>query len=144
MRHSFPFFCIEEFNPYHKIQWKSQLSPFQWNYLRSSFEEQKCTRYISGKVCFDISSSYVLRLQIRVSDFFSFVLFRRKNAFIRFPEEMRLISPAWWRLPQKSRLKVKILKNWDTILITMTLISSCHWKTLAPFACERKDLKTYF
>ena len=30
----------------------------------------------------------------------------------------------------------------ERALITTTLISSCHWKTL--FACERKDLKTHF
>ena len=29
-------------------------------------------------------------------------------------------------------------------LITTTLISSCHWKTFVPFACERKDLKMHF
>ena len=26
--HSFPFFCIEEFNPKHETQWESKLSPF--------------------------------------------------------------------------------------------------------------------
>ena len=30
----------------------------------------------------------------------------------------------------------------ERALITTTLKSSCHWKTLVRFACERKDLKS--
>ena len=32
----------------------------------------------------------------------------------------------------------------ERVLITTTLTSSCHWKTLYLFACERKHLKTHF
>ena len=48
--------------------------------------------------------------------------------------------------PQISWLKTKISHGFvdERALITTTLISSCHWKTLYLFACERKDLKTHF
>ena len=32
----------------------------------------------------------------------------------------------------------------ESALITTTLTSSCHWKTLYLLTCERKDLKTHF
>ena len=34
MRHSFPFFFIDEFNPPHKTQWKSNVAFFQQTVLR--------------------------------------------------------------------------------------------------------------
>ena len=49
------------------------------------------------------------------------------------------------RSPKYLLLKIKISKNWDTVVdkrttITTTLTSSCHWKTLAPF-CLRKKIR---
>ena len=60
---------------------------------------------------------------------------------------MRLISRRWWKFPQISWLKIKISKNWDTderAMITMTLTSSCHWKTLLSFCLRKKRPEKVF
>ena len=40
----FTFFCIEEFNLHHKTQWKSNLSPFQYNSFHSYSSAKLKTR----------------------------------------------------------------------------------------------------
>ena len=62
---------------------------------------------------------------------------------------MRLISGSQWTFPKISWLKIKISKNWDSlvderVLITATLTSYCHWKILAPFYLREKRPENAF
>ena len=67
-----------------------------------------------------------------------------KKAFIRFHEEMRLIVRTWFTFPPKFWLKIKISEKLrhafvdERAMITMTLISSCHWKTVV-LICLQKE-----
>ena len=49
---------------------------------------------------------------------------------------------------KKSRLKIKIPKNWDTLLwmkkAIITMTSSCHWTTLVPFYLRKKRPENVF
>ena len=62
---------------------------------------------------------------------------------------MKLISWTWCTFPKKSWLKIKItikLRHGfmdEKAMITTTLISSYHWKTLVPF-CLRNSWKRTF
>ena len=70
----------------------------------SSFEEQKVQGVFEGTFILTLSFSAVFHLQNVVSNLLKFVSLGRKSAFIRFHEEMRLISRTWCTFPQKSRL----------------------------------------
>ena len=54
-----------------------------------------------------------------------------------------------WFYRYNKLLKFKISKNWDSLvdekaMITMTLISSCHWKIPAPFSFQKKRPENAF
>ena len=53
----------------------------------------------------------VFCLSHNISNFFQFDLLGRKNTFIRFHEEMKLISWTWCTFLKKSWLKIKITKK---------------------------------
>ena len=108
----------------------------------TSFEEQKDTRYIWGNGYFDIIFFSSFSSTKPCIEFLLICFAREIKAFIRFHEEVKLISLTWF--PQKSRLKIKIFKKLkhyfvdERATISTTLISFCHRKTLAPFRMWKK------
>ena len=76
------------------------------------------------------------------SNFFQFVALGRKNTFIRFHEEIKLISWTWCTFPQKSWLKIKMRHSFmdKKAMITTTLIPSY---TLVPFCLPHSWKPTF-
>ena len=126
------------------ISWKENLKKC------TTFEEQKGTRYIRENFYFDI---------IIFSCLSSTKLCRRflLNCFVREIKgfyqsslgnevDFRDIMDVSPNILAKNQNFKKLRHGFvdESVLITATLISSCHWKTLYLFACERKHLKTHF
>ena len=116
----------------------------------TSFEEQKGTRYIRENVYFGI---IIFSCLSSTKSCLGFLL----NCFVREIKgfyQSSLGNEADFRDIMNVSPNI-LAKNWNfkklrrgfvdkRALITTTLISCCHWKTLYLFACERKDLKRTF
>ena len=116
----------------------------------TTFEEQKGTRYIRENFYFHIiifsclSSTKLCRrflLNCFVREIKGFYQSSLGNE-VDFRDIMN-VSP---NILAKNQNFKKLRHGFvdERVLITTTLISSCHWKTLYLFACERKHLKTHF
>ena len=111
------------------------------------FEEQKCTRYICEKLCFGI---IIFSCRLSTKTCIRFLL----NCFVRDIKgfyqgslgnevdfrDIMYVSPNI--LAKKLKLRHGSVD--ETALITMTIISSCHWKTLAPFCLLKKRPENAF
>ena len=86
----------------------------------TGFEEQKGISYVWGNVYFDFIDLSSLSSTKPCLEFLLICLAweikGKEMAFIRFHEEMRLISWIWFTFPQKSWLQIKISKKWDMVL----------------------------
>ena len=116
----------------------------------TTFEEQKGTRYVRENFYFHIiifsclSSTKLCRrflLNCFVREIKGFYQSSLGNE-VDFRDIMN-VSP---NILAKNQNFKKLRHGFvdERVLITTTLISSCHWKTLYLFACERKHLKTHF
>ena len=116
----------------------------------TSFEEQKGTRYIRGKVYF---SNIVFSCLWSTKRCFRFLLIgfsREINGFyqrsfgneVHFREIMN-VSP---NILVKNQNFKKLRQNFvdERAMITTTLISSCHRKTLVPFCLRKKRADNAF
>ena len=112
----------------------------------TSFEEQKGTRYIRENVYFGIiifsclsSTKPCLRFLLNC---FAWEIKGFYQSSLGNEVEFRDIITS----PQISWLKTKISHGFvdERALITTTLISSCHWKTLVPFCLRKKRPENSF
>ena len=116
----------------------------------TSFENQKGTRYIRENIYFGItifsclsSTKACLRFLLNCSVREIKVFYQSSlGNQVDFRDIMN-VSPNILAKNQNFR-KVRHGFVDERALITTTLISSCHWKPLHLFVCERKDLKTHF
>ena len=126
------------------ISWKENLKKC------STFEEQKGIRYIRENFYFDIiifsclSSTKLCRrflLNCFVREVKGFYQSSLGNE-VDFRDIMN-VSP---NILAKNQNFKKLRHGFvdERVLITTTLTSSCHWKTLYLFAYGRKHLKTHF
>ena len=116
----------------------------------TSFEEQKGTRYIRENVYFGIIIFSCLS-STKPCLIFLLSCFVREikgsyQSFIGNQVDFRDIMNVSPNILAKNQNFRKVRHGFvdERALITTTLISSCHWKPLHLFVCERKDLKTYF
>ena len=114
----------------------------------TNFEEQKGTRYIRGNVYFGIivfsclsSTKWCLRFLLicfarEIKGFYQSSLGNE----VDFTDIMN-VSP---NILAKNQNFKKLRDGFvdQKALITTTLISSCHWKTLVPFCLRKKRPKT--
>ena len=116
----------------------------------TSFEEQKGTRYIWGKVYFGFIVFSCLSPTNPCLIFLLICLARKIKGFYQSSlgnevdfTDIMIVSPNM--LAKNQNFKKLIYGFVDEIwMITTTVTSSCHWKTLHLFACERKYLKKHF
>ena len=116
----------------------------------TSFEQQKGTRYIFGKTfILAFLSSAVFRPQNRFSDFLSCFVRETKGFYqsslgneVDF-RDMINVSPD---ILNKNKNFKKLRHGFvdERALITTTLISSCHWKTLVSFCLRKKRPENAF
>ena len=126
------------------ISWK------EYSKICTSFEEQKGTKYIWENVYFDIT---IFSCLSSTKPCLRFLL----NRFVREIKsfcQSSLGNEVDFR--DMMNVSPNILdKNWnfkklrhgfvdERALITTTLISSCHWKTLVPFCLQKKRSENTF
>ena len=118
----------------------------------TSFEEQRGVRYILGNAYHDIivfsclsSTKLCLRFVLicftpQIKSFYQISLGNEAD----FRDIMKLFPNILAKKQDFKKMKHKLKSFiYERALITTTLTSFCHWKTLAPF-CLRKKIKTYF
>ena len=116
----------------------------------TSFENQKGTRYIRENIYFGItifsclsSTKACLRFLLNCSVREIKVFYQSSlGNQVDFRDIMN-VSPNILAKNQNFR-KVRHGFVDERALIATKLTSSCHWKPLHLFVCERKDLKTHF
>ena len=108
----------------------------------TSFEEQKGTRYIPENVYFGI---IIFNCLLSRKPCIRFIL----NYFVREIKAFYQISlgnEVDFRDLMNVSLRRKLRQGFadERALITTTLTSSCHWKTLVPFCWRKKRLENVF
>ena len=160
----FSSLLYEEFNPYHKTQWKNKPLPFQWNYLHSIYlVVQNLKLIFFGK---KFSKNALALKSKKVQDIFretfililsSLAVFLLKtlswifiNVFRSGDKRILLDFMRKWgwfhghnvSLPKRLGSRINFQKTETqlcrTAMITTALISYCHWKTLVPFCLRKK------
>ena len=110
----------------------------------TSFEKQKSTRYIPGNVCFvtiifSCLSSTKLCLRFLLTCF----AWETKGFYqsysgnkVDFRDIINVFPNILAKILNFKKLRHDFVD--ERTLITTTLISSCHWKTLVPFCLRKK------
>ena len=121
-----------------QFSWKENLKKC------TSFEEQKDTRYVRGNVFLALSSSAIFPLQNRVSDCLLFCFAWEMKGFYRsflenevdFTDIMNVSSNILAENWNFKKLRDTFVD--ERAMITVTLISLCHWKTIVTFCLRKK------
>ena len=116
----------------------------------TSFEEQKCTRYIRGNIYFGIIVFTFLSSAKQCLRFLLICFAREKKGFyqsfllnkIDFRDLMNVSLNILAENQNSKKLRHGFVDK--GVLRTTTLISSCHWKALVPFSLHKKYLKLEF
>ena len=114
------------------------------------FEEQKGTRYIPENVYFgNIIFSCLLSIRPCLRFLLNFFVWDIKDFYqssleseLDFRDILNVFPNILAENWNFKKLRYDFIDK--RALITMTLISSCHWKTLASFCWRKKDLKAHF
>ena len=119
----------------------------------TSFEKQKGARYIRGKVYFDIivfSGSSSTKLSLRflliwfareIKGFYQSSLGNEVNFRDIMNVSPNVLAKSWNFKKTETRLCSFVDER---AVITTTLISFCHWKTLVPFCLWKKRPENAF
>ena len=108
----------------------------------TSFEEQKVARYIRENVYFGIIIFSCLSSRKPCIRFLLNYFVREIKAFY----QSSLGNEVDFRDLMNVSLRRKLRQDFadERALITTTLTSSCHWKTLVPFCWRKKRLENVF